>query len=551
MNLDPYQQYAVELTKKGKNLFITGKAGTGKTKALQCIAEELRSMKKEVAIVAPTGIAAKNAGGVTIHAMFRFGVEPFHPGIKIKPSIKRKEEISAIKGLDVLLIDEVSMLRADLMDRMDSALRFYRGSKKAFGGVQVIMFGDLYQLAPVVKEDDEEESCLCDVYDTPYFFSSKVFGKLKCKTLELEVIHRQNNLSFVKLLNEIRLGHAPKSVLEPINKRYSKKTVETAVELTARKREAKGVNWGRLNKLGKNIVEFTASKKDFFPRSMYPTKWGLQLAVGARVMFVKNDQQDLRIVNGTMGVVKSLENDYITVELDEGGTKIVERVTWYMDNYHINPVTKEMETYHVGSYRQFPLTLAWAITIHKSQGLTFDRIAVNARRSFAAGQVYVALSRCKTLEGITLTTKIKRENIIVAKEVKKFMKETPRAEVPNRLLSPINNIEEHLDPTIHPAKKCPTPIHQSRYFCSNRCKIALTPKGYYLWVKGCGFYFISNLIGECAGGVYINNKKGLLRDFFITHADGKRQIKIAHCSYTGDALVLDPVANTHIITYQL
>jgi len=405
----------------GQNLFLTGKAGTGKTTFLKNL--KLRSPKRMV-VVAPTGVAAINAGGVTIHSFFQlsFGPQiPQDPGKmrsetfssdRVAASVKRfnKEKINIIRSLDLLVIDEISMVRADMLDAIDEVLRRFRNRYRPFGGVQLLMIGDLQQLAPIVKEEDWE--ILKNYYDTAFFFSSRALKQSTFKGIELTHIFRQSDQRFIDLLNKVRDNHLDATTLQELNRRYqpgfNPDDSEGYITLTTHNYQSQQINGSKLNQLKTASTHFTAVVTGEFPEYSYPTDAELELKVGAQVMFVKNDPTYAkRFFNGKIGIITDMEEERIEVNCPGEPTPIVvERLVWLNEKYVLNEANQEIEEEVIGTFNQFPLKLAWAITIHKSQGLTFEKAIIDARASFAHGQVYVALSRCKTFEGLVLSTPI-------------------------------------------------------------------------------------------------------------------------------------------------
>lgn len=425
---DDDTRLAMELVRKGRSFFITGKAGTGKTTLLKKIVAECRANGKNIAITAPTGVAAKNAEGQTLHSMFGLTTAMYIPGkMRMRYRLDDARE-KVVKKLDVLIIDEISMVRCDLMDMVDLTLQHYKGNKSPFGGIQVVFFGDLFQLPPVVTEDDEEH--LYSHYPNQYFFSSDVITKYPFPLLELNKVHRQEDPVFVNILNHIREGKYLASDRDILNKRlkpgYDPSERESAVYLRTRNKKVWGHNMGKLEKLPGDDVLFTAYIDGIFPKEQYPTDYELKLKVGAKVMLLRNDHDGLKYVNGTQGVISSIYDGVIRVKTDEGDLISVERSTWELYNYVYNKETKIIEPIVVGSFTQYPLKLAWAVTIHKSQGMTFDKAIVDAKQAFAPGQVYVALSRCRSLEGLTLTTRISERDIMVDPIVVEYMKNVER-----------------------------------------------------------------------------------------------------------------------------
>lgn len=413
---DKYTRKAMQLVREGKSLFITGKAGTGKTMLLREIVKEHASLKKDLLICAPTGIAAKNAGGATLHSTFRLPIGIYIPGHKLSDLFKQTEkEIAVIRQLRLLIIDEVSMVRCDLMDMLDEVLRRHRNSTEPFGGVQVVMFGDLKQLMPVAETVDEEK--LLKHYRSLYFFSSEVISKMHLPMLELMTIHRQHDGDFVSLLNNVRDGILTDSDERRLRAKYDKTFFPSAhseyIRLTTHRIAARKHNLEKLESIRSSERTYIAWKDGIFPWHEYPTEEKLRLKVGARVMFVANDTGEYRqYVNGTLGYVTQLSDDKIVVRTDDGRQIEVGKASWDFYKYVINKQKKEIERTVLGTFHQFPLQLAWAITIHKSQGQTFDRVVIDAGRAFAYGQVYVALSRCRTLRGIVLSTPITKEIVM-------------------------------------------------------------------------------------------------------------------------------------------
>lgn len=403
------------------NIFLTGKAGTGKTTFLR----NLRSRcPKRMVVVAPTGVAAINAGGVTIHSFFQLPFSPFIPGSKMKSDFSmRMEKIKIIRTLDLLVIDEISMVRADLLDSLDAVLRQYRRSQLPFGGVQLLMIGDLQQLAPVVTDSDRD--LLYAHYDSPYFFSSKALSQTLYATIELKKIYRQNDDYFVDILNKVRNNSLDIPALEALNSRYIEtfdpSDDEGYIRLTTHNHKADAVNNGKLAKLKGKEYKYECEVTGQFPESSYPADKELKLKVGAQVMFLKNDtQHEKRYYNGKIGRVKKLDKFYVTVDCD-GEDIEVSAEKWSNTKYELDKATNEIVEMEEGSFMQIPLRLAWAITIHKSQGLTFDKAIIDAQMSFSHGQVYVALSRCRTLEGMVLGSRLSYSSFVTDRSVSSFI----------------------------------------------------------------------------------------------------------------------------------
>ena len=407
----------------GKSIFLTGKAGTGKTTFLKNVVER---SKKNLVVVAPTGVAAMNAGGVTIHSFFQLPLSPFVPGQKAKTFFEfGREKRRIIAALDLLVIDEISMVRADLLDAMDSVLRRFRDKNRPFGGVQLLMIGDLCQLTPVVTPEDE--GLIREYYNTPYFFGSKALAAVDYVTIVLDKVYRQEDDNFVGILNNIREGHATERDLEILNSRYNAQYEPPEgcgyIRLTTHNRNADAYNDKKLADIDRKPYVYNAEITGSFPEYSYPTAPSLTLKVGAQVMFVKNDSSDEHLYyNGKIGEVTYLDQTKIRVECIGDKDEIeVTQEEWENNKYTINPETLEIQTEIQGIFKQFPLRLAWAITIHKSQGLTFDRAVIDASNSFAPGQVYVALSRCRSLEGMTLSSRLLPYNIITDNYVSSYI----------------------------------------------------------------------------------------------------------------------------------
>lgn len=407
MERNPELQLAWEYAEHtGISIFLTGKAGTGKTTFLRTLRE--RSAKSMV-VVAPTGVAAINAGGTTIHSFFQLPTAPYVPGSDYKDSFNfSKQKLRIIRALDLLVIDEISMVRADLLDAVDNALRKYRRSSAPFGGVQLLMIGDLLQLAPVVTH--AEESLLRAHYDTNYFFGSKALARIPYVTISLSKVYRQQNEQFVEILNHVRANAMTPSDVTLLNSRLNPDFRPGArpgyIRLTTHNATADDFNRMELARLAGSGRRYGAEISGVFPEYAYPTAVDLYLKVGAQVMFVKNDPSaEQRYFNGKIGIVTEMGAETVTVACDGEAEPITVGVQqWDNMKYTVDENTQTVITETQGSFTQIPLRLAWAITIHKSQGLTFDRVIIDAGRAFAPGQVYVALSRCKTLEGIVLTT---------------------------------------------------------------------------------------------------------------------------------------------------
>ncbi len=422
-----------------RNVFLTGKAGTGKTTFLHQI-KQLSA--KRLAVVAPTGVAAINAGGVTIHSLFQLPFGPLVPGAVAREGRKfNREKINLIRTLDLLVIDEISMVRADVLDGIDDVLRRYRNRPEPFGGVQLLLIGDMQQLPPVIRDDDW--TLLRPHYETGYFFGSKALGQTPYVSIELTHIYRQTDQRFIDLLNGIREKTITRDQLADLNQRYipdfSPADDEGYITLTTHNNTAQAINNRKLETLKKPLHTFTATIENDFPSQAYPTEAELALKVGAQVMFIKNDiSPDKLFYNGKIGRITTIDDDLIYVKSGYE-TIAVDRLIWENIRYTLDPATKEIKSEVIGQFTQYPLRLAWAITIHKSQGLTFEKAIIDASAAFAHGQVYVALSRCKTLEGMVLRTPIPSHSIKTEQTLEDFHEQVQQ-QTPN---------EQHL----HDAKR--------------------------------------------------------------------------------------------------
>ena len=422
------------------HIFLTGRAGTGKTTFLKNL--PLKTYKR-MAVVAPTGVAALNAGGQTIHSFFQLPFGPQLPenalgkGYNAKSLAAQyqklnKKKINLIRSLDLLIIDEISMVRADVLDAIDAVLRRLRRSQKPFGGLQLLMIGDVHQLAPVAKT--EEWEILSPYYDTPYFFGSQVLKKAPYVCVELEHIYRQHDEDFITLLNKVRDNRMDAECIRLLNSRFMPNFVpkdrEGYITLTTHNYQADQINESKLEAIKEKSLIFNAEVHGTFPENTYPTKEELELKVGAQVVFVKNDPNpEKAYYNGKIGMLVGYDEKEGTVTVESEGERItVPKVKWENMEYTINAENQDIEEREIGSFTQIPLRLAWAVTIHKSQGLTFDKVIVDAGQAFAHGQVYVALSRCTSLEGLVLKTRITSNALVNDYSVNQFVETLPEKE---------------------------------------------------------------------------------------------------------------------------
>ena len=420
----------------GRSVFLTGKAGTGKTTFLKYITS---TTAKRFIVLAPTGVAAINAGGSTIHSFFQLPLCPYLPDVKElvteyqmpeRYRSLRKERIRIIRTLDLLIIDEISMVRADLLDAVDMTLRKYRRNERPFGGVQLLMIGDAQQLSPVVKET--ERQYMTQVYPSPYFFHSKVLQKLPYVTIELQKVHRQKDADFLDVLNAVREDKLTPRLLDRINSRVGV-TPDIAedgtepIRLTTHNVRADEVNSRKLAELPGEFSSYVAEVEGEFPEHSYPAEETLVLKPGAQVMFIRNDSEG-RYYNGKLAKVEKIAKGVVTVSDSDGMMTDVTPVEWNNSQYELDEDSGEICQKVLGTFRQIPLRIAWAITIHKSQGLTFDKVIIDAGAAFAFGQVYVALSRCRSLEGIFLESAISGSGIYRDVHVSAFNAEIPDVE---------------------------------------------------------------------------------------------------------------------------
>ena len=439
LNNEMFRLAAELVNQSSRNIFLTGKAGTGKTTFLKYIRE---NCPKQIAVVAPTGVAAINAGGVTMHSFFQLPFSPFIPNdggfnrqneeTTNKNSLLSKlrmttEKKKILQELELLIIDEISMVRCDMLDAVDAVLRHIRHRhNERFGGVQVLFIGDMFQLPPVIKE--HEWRLLKDFYNSPYFFDSLVIKEEPPVYIEFEKIYRQSDVKFINVLNQVRNNQFDEDGRNLLEKRFSpdfKRTKDDGyIILTTHNDRARNKNERELNGLANKLFSYRAEIEGDFPESAYPAEEQLLLKVGSQVMFIKNDTERIkRYFNGKIGIVTELDQDKILVQCKDEADEIeVKKEKWENIRYTVDKRSRQLNEEVLGSFIQYPLRLAWAITIHKSQGLTFEKVIIDAGEAFAPGQVYVALSRCTTLDGIVLQSHIRPTKMFSDERIVQFSK---------------------------------------------------------------------------------------------------------------------------------
>ena len=408
--------------KTDSNIFLTGKAGTGKTTFLKDVK---KYTKKNHIVLAPTGVAAVNAGAMTIHSFFQFGFGPYVKGISEPEGnyMMRREKRELIKSLELIIIDEISMVRADVLDHINDELQRIRRNSEPFGGVQLLMIGDLQQLPPITP--DNELEILKPHYDSMYFFDSKSLRNSDYYCIELKSVYRQTDQRFIDILNRVRTGDVTHSDLDELNSHhvadFRPAQGDNYIQLVTHNRMADAISQREMAALSADTFMFDAKVTGTFPEDAFPTSRQLEIKKGAQVMFVKNDP-DKRFINGMLGEVEEVSDDNIRVRLSGKDNIVkVEPTAWENIRYHMNEETHKIESTKIGSFMQYPIKPAWAITIHKSQGLTFDKAVIDAHEPFSPGQAYVALSRCRSLDGMVLSEKLTQRAIITDSIVDEYM----------------------------------------------------------------------------------------------------------------------------------
>jgi len=405
-----------QISSSRENFVVTGKAGTGKSTFLHYLAQ---NAAKRTLVAAFSGIAAINIGGMTLHSLFLFPFKPLLPGDdSIKEFRQGSSRQKLLEKVDMIIIDELSMLRSDIFQAIDYSLRINTGVRNVpFGGKQLVLFGDIFQLPPVVQNDPVERDIFSNTYDSEYFFDAPVFSEAEFNFVELFKVYRQEDEDFVSLLNKVRTSRVERQHLEELNRRYRPEYLpgreDYVITLTTTNRVANQENTRRLELIDEPAYRYHAEIEGEFPKDRFPTDQVLELKEGAQVIFIKNDLEGRRWVNGTIAKIARLDDKAITVRLENGETHELEKETWHNIRYTYNRRQNRIEEEVRGTFIQYPVKLAWAMTIHKSQGLTFDKVILDlGRGTFVNGQLYVGLSRCTSLEGLYLKKKITRNDII-------------------------------------------------------------------------------------------------------------------------------------------
>lgn len=509
INITQEMQRFLDLALTGQNVFLTGKAGTGKSTTLRHLLKKISKRNIDYVVLAPTGIAAKNVNGATIHSLFQLPFAPYLPGHKLSGlGDLTHENAEILSRIKMLFIDEISMVRCDTLDKVDYVLKHVRKNSLPFGGVQVILIGDLMQLMPVVK--NEHWKILQRVYNSPYFFDSKVYASIKIHYIELTKVQRQSDEDFIKVLNHLRIAQPTNADISLLNTRYRKRAKYdiTTIKLATKRKIVNYYNKMGLSSLSGNSFYFKATIEGKFPEEEYPTDVRLELKKDAWVMFAFNDcNKPQRFVNGEMGKVEYLDESDVWVRKKDNQLIVLAKTKWDYEEYYINPITNAIETHVVGSFSQIPLKLAWAVTIHKSQGLTLDKVIIDPRCAFCDGQIYVALSRCKTLEGITLTDHIKSETITANSSVLNFLKEAG-----SDFKEQDNDDYNHFVDNIRVFKE------SKLIFSEFDCKIAMGYGGYYIKLNGKYLKVVLYSKNEASLDKNIWVKKtGVCKKFTIVH----------------------------------
>lgn len=480
--------------KTNNSLFLTGKAGTGKTTFLRDVN---KYTKKKHIVLAPTGVAAVNAGAMTIHSFFQFGFGPYIKGVtEPEPGyMMHKSKLELIRNLELIIIDEVSMVRADLMDHINDELQRIRRNQQPFGGVQLLMIGDLQQLPPVVTS--AEEQLLKTYYRSPYFFHSNVMQRHDYLCIELGKVYRQTNQHFIDILNRAREGQVTQEDINELNARYvpnfQPADGDNYIQLVTHNNQADSINSRRMAELPYTSHTFDAKVTGTFPEDSFPTSNNLELKQHAQVMFIRNDSEN-GVVNGTLGEVESINDDSISVRISGSGRVVdVEPVAWENIRYQLNEETEQIEPKKIGTFKQFPLKPAWAITIHKSQGLTFDKAVIDAHAAFSPGQAYVALSRCRTLEGVILSSRLSASVFITDNTIKNYMENATRllANIEHALDYQYFDYERPVEEPKKPKQKAVkpeivnTPVYEALKEWRNRVSKEANVPAYCIFVDKC------------------------------------------------------------------